>query len=455
MNNENQNFNQIPVPNNTNGMSNDMPMPNNNTMNVDSLGSMGTQNLDTLNTTMPGVIPNASPVNLNPPGMIPPAVPTEQNEAPTVEPLMGTNIGPNNNVNLNPPQPSINPGVNMNNMVGGMVPPTNNTSMFDGVPVPPSPSTEPPKEKKKGKMNKILLIVLIAILIAVVGFGVYYFLVLSKKNAVTITPIIGSEIELGSPLTENVLSYVSLSGITSSQCTLKSNVDVKKAGTYEWSVTCGSKTTGSKTVTVKDTKGPEVKAKDLIVVPNKEVNPEDFIESATDASEEEGEISFAFEDESTFDVTKEGTYDVTIVASDAYQNTTTVTAKLTVSNDAPSHYLECGYEDISKTYPKATVNVYFRYGITTSNTLYDNVKIVEYVFDDETYDDALGDVTDDGFDGLKGKVITNDTNYTIRVEINVTKNDLAKEFGESTFPDTEDEIESLHDNRGDACTKEE
>ena len=97
----------------------------------------------------------------------------------------------------------------------------------------------------------------------------------------------------------------------------------------------------------------------------------------------------------------------------------------------------------------------FRYGITTSNTVYDNVKIIDYVFDEDTYDDALADVTEKGFDGLEGKVITDDDKYTITVEVSLTKEDLSTEFAGASFPDTQEEIEKLHTDRGDYCYIEE
>lgn len=451
MNNENQNFNQIPVPPN-NGMPTPNPNLNSSTLGVDSLGSMGTQNLDTLNTPMPTPmpepIPNTNPVNLNPPGMIPPVEPTSP--APAASPLMGTTLEPNQNQTQNMMNNSYmnTPGMD------SPVPPVNNMSMFDGVPVPPIPPSEPSKEKKKGKMNKPILIVLIVVLIAAVGFGVYYFLVLSKQNATSVTSKLSAEWELGEPLAENVLNYVNLTGLTSSQCSLTTNVNVNKTGTYEWTVTCGNKKVSDK-LTVKDTTAPEVVTKDVAVVPNTEISPEDFIESAYDASESEEKISYTFVDEAEFDLTQEGTYTVTIEASDAYQNTVNVTANLIVTNDAPVHDLVCSYEEISKAYPTATVNVRFRYAITTSNTVYDNVKIVEYIFDEQTYEEALDDVTDDGFDGLTGKVTKDDTHYKITVEIPITADILNEEFKNTTFPDTESEIQKLHESRGDYCYIEE
>lgn len=462
MNYENQNFNQIPVPPN-NGFPNQNPIPPQGSMPVDSLGTVGVQatpsmNVDSLNTPVPEPVPNTNPVNLNPPGMIPNITPTEPNINQPVEPLMGTNLGPNSNVNLN--QNSMNMNMNSNPyqnnmMMGGELPPINNQNMLGGVPVPPITPNEPPKSKKKSKLNKTAIIIIVVVLILAVGAGVYFFLNMSKKQAVTITPKLGDTWELGEPIVNNVLSYVTLSGITASQCTLKSNIDVTKTGTYEWSVTCGSKTTGNKTISVKDQKPPVVITKDVTVVPNTEITADDFIESATDASSNEGKITANFKDKSEFDITKEGTYEVTIEVADTYQNTATVTANLIVSNNAPVRNLVCTYEEISKTYPKATVNVRFRYGITTSNTVYDNAKIIDYVFDEDTYDDALADVTEKGFDGLEGKVITDDDKYTITVEVSLTKEDLSTEFAGASFPDTQEEIEKLHTDRGDYCYIEE
>ncbi len=384
-------------------------------------------------------------VNLQPEGVVP-AVPTNTVETtPTIEPLMGTNLGPDTNLNMNQNIPMGQPqGVSdgMSNV------PQNNIGMLGGVPVPPAPEPPVEEKKKKPKMNKTFIFLLVVVLIAAIGVGVYYFLNTSKKKTgVTITPIVTDVLELGMDLPEDPRYYVNVSGMNAKECSLESNVNTSIAGSYEWSVTCGSESTGKKTVMVRDTQPPVVTVKDVVVVPDSEVTADQFIDTAIDASE----VTYKFEDGSEFDTSVEGTYEVNIVASDAYGNENVVTANLTVDSNAPVYYLSCEYEDISAKYPEASITVKYKYGINSFQNVYSRKELIEYFFDDDSFEEAVMDVKENEFDGWIGKVTTNSSAETILIEIDLTVDDLNKEFGVTTNPSTESEIKSLHEQRNDYC----
>lgn len=81
-------------------------------------------------------------------------------------------------------------------------------------------------------------------------------------------------------------------------------------------------------VTVQDTKGPELVLTPVQRYPGKEAHLEDFITSATDASEVK-EVRLV----SQFDVNTKGKYEVTVEAEDIHGNITTGTTMLWVTDD--------------------------------------------------------------------------------------------------------------------------
>ena len=385
-------------------------------------------------------------VNLQPEGVVMPQ-PADSANSNTVQPLMGTDLSAQSAVNLNQDMASQPTNTMINNPVGGM--PNNNIGMMAGVPVPPAPIEEPKeKKKKKNKFNKPLLIVLVVVLIVAVGSGVYYFLFASKKKSgVTITALIPDTVQLGAPFNNDISSYVRVSGADINSCTLTSNLDTSIVGTYRWSVTCGNTSTGEKTVIVRDTIAPVVVTQDVTVVPNTEVTADEFIASVDDASL----VTYEFADGSV-DTSTPGSYTVSIIASDEYENQTTVTATLIVDENAPISYLTCSYEEVPINYDAAIVTVSYEYGLGAT-ALYNQKKIVLYTFNTlEDYEAAAAEISENGFDGYNGVVSANADDYTIMIEVPLTVDELATEFNQSPFPTTEDEIESLHTTRGDVCT---
>ena len=388
-------------------------------------------------------------INLQPAGMVEPQNNMPENNVAT--PLEATSL--NASTMMQEPQNNMMPNNNMNQtmfasptMGGGMPPenpnPNNTIGMMGGVPTPPPIPEEPTKKNKKKKINTPLLIVLIVVLIAAIGFGVYYFLTASKAQtpAVNITPIL-KEVELGAEIGTDASYYATVTGgIAISSCTVNTNLDTATVGTYEYTVTCGNRTTPTQTVEVKDTKGPVIEVKEVVVAPNTEVTPEDFIDAVDDASE----VTYSFVN--PVDTSVEGEYEVTILASDEYANETTVTATLVVNVNAPASYMYC--EKTLDTQVNANTNVQYRFGITPEGELYNGSKLITYQFaDQESYNEAVSTIEENGtFDGYQGKTFMDDQNYIITVSVDMDNASLAQDFSLSAFPTGEGDIQNLFEN---------
>ena len=176
----------------------------------------------------------------------------------------------------------------------------------------------------------------------------------------------------------------------------------------------------------------------MIVAPNTEVLPEDFISSIDDASE----VTFEFVD-GEVDTSTEGEFEINILASDEYENTTPVVATLIVTNNAPQTYMICENDFTSSL--DAEISGYYRLGITSRGELYNIHKNITYVFEDATaFNEAIAEITSSNtFDGLKGEFYTDEEGLTVEVSMEMTPEEIAEDMGLDTFPTTESEIDTL------------
>ena len=104
-------------------------------------------------------------------------------------------------------------------------------------------------------------------------------------------------------------------------------INKSPVGTYTVTSTNGEHTCQC-VITVADTVAPELKLKAVKMDSNQKLKIENFISKATDAS---GTVTLSYKE--TPDHTKEGNYNVTIIATDANGNTTTGKTTLKVSYD--------------------------------------------------------------------------------------------------------------------------
>ncbi len=446
--------------NNINQVNNTMPVNlgtvnNSNSVGIttENLGSIDTLN-DTVNTNQNNMM---GTINLNPEGVVPAQESVQNEPSQGVEPLISTPLTnatnfENNNLNQNmnmgagvtpnmgtfEPLNMNNNNILPNNMMGGINNVSNQNIDLMGVPTPPQMESESPKPKKNNK--KVLILVLIIFLILIVGVGVYYVLNMSKNKVtqVTITPK-QTSIELGSDLDATKAStLVNVTGYNVDSCTVSGNIDTKKAGTYSYTVTCGNKTTSEQKIEVKDTTSPIVALKEVIVTPNTDVSADDFILDIEDASP----CTSSFVGD--VDTSEEGTFEVEIIVSDAYDNQTeTLKGTLIVTNDAPESYLYCEPEsdDDAKI-------VSYRFGITNDSRLYSGEEITTFAYDsEEAYNAAVNEIEETKtLNGLTGNISYDKTNYKIKITTKKSSDDLAKDFNLSEFPTTDSEIEALFPN---------
>ncbi len=406
-------------------------------------------------------------INLQPEGVVTPMPEAAPQTPAAPEPLMSTSL--NENTNLNP---NVNTGVpnsggmtmnqpgfqsmgtipNMNqdpmgiNQVG--MNPMNNSIDMMGVPTPPPLPSDDGKKRKKGN-NKILLIVLIVVLIAGVGFGLYYVLVMSKNTTnttVTVTPTL-TELERGVAFEIVASNFATVSNYDINTCTVDTDLDIQTVGTYQYTVTCGT-ATASQTVTVTDNNAPFVTVKEVIVTPNEEVFADDFVYGT-----DEDISNCTFEFVNPVDTSTPGTYEVAILASDAYENETEITATLVVDENAPQTFLYCTPADTTNTANSTTENSY-RFGIDAAGNLYNSKNITVFTYEDEaSYSNAINEYKNTGsLNGTTGIASFDSYNLQISIMSDTDSTALATAFNLSVFPTTQMEIEALFPNGCDIGT---
>ena len=133
-----------------------------------------------------------------------------------------------------------------------------------------------------------------------------------------------------------------------------------------------------------------------------------------------------------------GTQEVQIKISDEYENETTVTGTLTVTDNAPQTYLYCDSND-------TTTDASYRFGIDASGNLYNVKNLVTYTYEDEAaYSSAISEYKANGsLNDTTGVATFDSYNLQITIMSDTDTTALASEFNLSAFPTTQTEIESL------------
>ena len=233
-------------------------------------------------------------------------------------------------------------------------------------------------------------------------------------------------------------TLVKVTGYDINSCTVTGNLNVFLAGTYSYTVTCGNTTLSSQTVEVKDTTVPVVELKEVVVRPNSEVSAMDFVASVTDAS------PYTAEYVTKPDTSAIGTYEVSIIVSDAYDNKTEeLKGTLVVSENAPESYLICTSDNVETEF---TTN--YRFGISEGGALYNQKKELTYTLDTKEAYEAMKNEYKESktINGVKGLAVFNDKKLEVVFTYEVPLEDLAKEFNLSEFPTVDGEIEALFPN---------
>ncbi len=383
MNNENNNLNGNGF-NEGNNIGNINPNPNN--MGIENLGSipnntpnpnvspnMGMPLDNQVNNQSAGVNTNGTFFNASSLGSVDNTPNPNSNLNPT------PNLNVNNQNNFGTPegfgQPLNNMNTNNNNMG---TPNYTNPQNINPNPMPgfenpnaigemPPISFEPEKPPKK-KVNKTLFVVIIIVVLFMVGFGVYYVLkytdLLNNSNAQVTVNAKDLEFNLGDTLPTEINEYATISGTDTKNCSIDMlNVDVSKPGTYEYTVSCGE-TKGTGRITIKDTSTTKYETKDVYVGINEEVKPSDFIKGDTT------NLTVNFVDETVVknNLTKAGTYELTIKVADENKKEATVKGRLVVLEHNIAGYVECSKNVKNEENQKMTISLVERFGIFNTST---------------------------------------------------------------------------------------
>lgn len=199
------------------------------------------------------------------------------------------------------------------------------------------------KENKPTKKKKGLFVFLVIILILLVGGFVYYYLHISKGALSTAVTTRDLTLQLDDNLSTDINDYATFKGTDSNNCILDTkNVNINKVGTYEYTITCGTKTYSGK-ITLQDTKAPEVTLKSIVKKVNDVVAPEEFVSECNETSE--CTYSFNNVDAVNNAMMTSGSYDIEILVTDANNNSNVVKAKLIVIDTDIKVYLNCVSND--------------------------------------------------------------------------------------------------------------
>lgn len=297
----------------------------------------------------------------------------------------------------------------------------------------PQPNQEnigiiPPSVKKEKKSNKILFFILILLLICGIAFGLYFYLS-EKPFGVKSVNLKDLEFEKNEVLPVKISSYASLVGIDESTCVLDlSSVKTNIAGEYKYSLECDSEKYNA-TITIIDNDELEVVSKNHFAFKGDTLKPEYFIDSCT-----KDNCEYKFKDENKvlgFESTIGGPYDIEIIVNDESGESVEVNSKLYVILGI----VKCTSSKLeSKNFNATYTNTDVFYIGEGSLRLDHAVRNYTYKFSDKKeYQEAVKTIEKSAFDGVTGKITTDDKTLEIDVEVVLTDETLDLELGKEFY----------------------
>ncbi|MBE6154643.1 MAG: hypothetical protein E7163_03635 [Firmicutes bacterium] len=301
------------------------------------------------------------------------------------------------------------------------------------------------ENKPKKGINKTLFVIIIIISLFLVGSIVYFLLHNANSKATIITKEVS--LEIGDEVSTNKNDYAIFKNVNSNNCSLDTSSvkDIKLGAKYTYKIICNNESyTG--TLTVIDTKPPEVKTKKVTIGVNGNITAESFISECNDNSKK---CFYKFENESKVmnHLKTPESYHVNIIVSDEAKNTTVVTVELIVSEDVPSLYLICtkDFEDYKITNKFGIVESMFnKYTNRTYEFHFDNQE--EY----NTFKDNNKDKEDVTYKNITGAPNYNDNNLILSINKEISYDDLNNE-DDDIVPLNFGELKSFYQNKGYIC----
>ncbi len=242
-------------------------------------------------------------------------------------------------------------------------------------------------EKKPKKKNSLLFIIIIIGALLLVGGGTYY--VLNYTNLLngnkTTLEALNFNLNVGEELPTEISKYAKITGTDASNCTRDvSKVDINKAGTYEFSITCGGVVRKGK-ITVIDERPLTIIALTAYKVAGSTLEPSEF------GTSDYSDVTYEFVDQNdvTTKINTPGVHTIELKATNSSGKTVNFTGKLIVTQYEVKRYYIC---DISSNYIdsiKATKTVNYRFVISDSpqeSNIYGGLtqEINKYKFDNVT-----------------------------------------------------------------------
>lgn len=389
--------------------------------------------------------PSATPVdNLDSNNVVNPTIENNQNGG---SPVGVDNLGTNNNAeNLEPiAQPIPGTATPTDNNVNSNAFVESQKMENVGTDVP----NKPDKGKKKG-MSKVLFIIVIILLLGAIAYGVWRYLSLGNtaktKGTVTLKNL---ELEVNQSLPANIEDYATFNGVAAKDCRLiTANVDITKAGSYEYTINCGNDTYTGK-INVINNATLLVNTNTIYTnilaegATNNNLTADKFVDATTCTGTD---CTYAFDE--SFDLNASlkvaGNYNVPIKVTDSTGTTANVNANLRVFEDLKV-FASCRNEEAKTT---------DKFAIKTDNTFADYaVRTQDFSFaTDEEYQAAVGSkgeiIT---YNNVTGKATYDDQNRTLTIETELTIDALNTEAG-GTFPTDFVGINTYYANKAYSCT---
>ena len=239
-------------------------------------------------------------------------------------------------------------------------------------------------QAEKIKKNQTKYSLLAILLMAIVGVGFYVWKNMKTDMDFSVKNL---TLELGDKIPVHSEDYV-IPGIEGVVDDLlysinTSEVLIDEVGEYDYYVTYKN-VTKKGTITIQDTTPPEVVTKDVTIIEGQDYTAGIFVEKCHDLSGYE--LKFKSEEYGTY--TTPGEYDnIVIVASDAYNNITEKTVKLTIKNKGIVQKYEKANQDFfTEGYSLTTRYELYFSDYASDNILYYANLIEEYkYFDDNLY----------------------------------------------------------------------
>ena len=280
------------------------------------------------------------------------------------------------------------------------------------------------------KNYKVLLTIVGIILITII-------LIVIINNGKKITPIL-EKIELGDydiDLSDKSNFFVTKLNIN--ECSIESNIDVGKVGTYKYKLICPNEKYGPYRVKVVDTTAPSIILKEMIITPGTKIKPEDFFIYIGDLS------NYHIDVRSTYDTDSVGAYDVNMVVFDDYGNKKQLVTVLYVEDTAPITTLVC--DNLNKV---GSVPSKYYVNLNSDLEIVNILRVTEFKYDNPEYykEDIEHYKSTKLISGIDGDIVIDKKNMMVTFYKYILDIDYKNEFNIKYIPKNKEDILKVFNN---------